>query len=159
LCPRHFYLWNIGCQMNRADATRASEELERRGYAPTRQPEQADLLILNTCVVRQSAEDKVIGRLNSLRNLALEDGRALLVMGCFVGDGAELAAQYPFVDGFLPLRNGGRGDAFVTSGSSAWGGAVVRRCAKLCPPPRSPTWCRSATAATSLHYCLVVLRR
>ncbi|MBC7314905.1 MAG: tRNA (N6-isopentenyl adenosine(37)-C2)-methylthiotransferase MiaB, partial [Chloroflexi bacterium] len=56
-----YYLWNIGCQMNQADADRLAEALQARGYRPTPDPEQADLLLLNTCVVRQSAEDRVMG--------------------------------------------------------------------------------------------------
>ncbi len=99
--PKSFYLWNIGCQMNRADAARLSEALERRGYLATREPREADLLILNTCVVRQSAEDKVVGRLSSLKSLKRGNGRMLLVMGCFVGDVDELAETYPFVDAFF----------------------------------------------------------
>ena len=55
--------------MNRADAVRVGEELERRGYSAVRQPEAADIIVLNTCVVRQSAEDRVLGRLSSLRSL------------------------------------------------------------------------------------------
>ncbi|MHB0857759.1 MAG: MiaB/RimO family radical SAM methylthiotransferase [Anaerolineae bacterium] len=99
---KHYYLWNIGCQMNRADAARAAEALEVRGYQPTARPEAADILLLNTCVVRQSAEDKVLGRLNSLKPLKYrERPRALLVMGCFVGDPGELSVTYPFVDAFF----------------------------------------------------------
>ena len=99
--PKSFYLWNIGCQMNRADAARLSEALERRGYLATREPREADLLILNTCVVRQSAEDKVVGRLSSLKSLKQGNDRMLLVMGCFVDDVEELAETYPFVDAFF----------------------------------------------------------
>ena len=53
--------------MNTADSRRAAEELERLGYVPTRRAEDADLVVLNTCVVRQSAEDRVVGRLSSLK--------------------------------------------------------------------------------------------
>jgi tRNA-2-methylthio-N6-dimethylallyladenosine synthase len=99
--PR-YYLWNIGCQMNQADAARLGEALQARGYAPTREPSEAAILILNTCVVRQSAEDKVLGRLASLRPLACDDGaRLLLVMGCFVDQAADLETRYPYVSGFF----------------------------------------------------------
>lgn len=101
LHPRTYYLWSIGCQMNKADSMRLEEELYARGYTAVTSPEQASLLIMNTCVVRQSAEDKVTGRLLSLRPLVEPDTRRdLLVMGCFVGDPAALAKQYPFVAGF-----------------------------------------------------------
>lgn len=98
-----YYLWNIGCQMNQADARRLSEALEARGIVATRAPEEADLMILNTCVVRQSAEDKVVGRLASLQPLATDQTkrRALLVMGCYVGCASELRRRYPYVHGFF----------------------------------------------------------
>lgn len=102
VAQRRYYLWNIGCQMNRADADRLAEALEARGYRATRDPSDADLMLLNTCVVRQSAEDKVIGRLHSLRPLKTQDGsKALLVMGCLVDDPAALAQRFDFVDGFF----------------------------------------------------------
>jgi tRNA-2-methylthio-N6-dimethylallyladenosine synthase len=89
--------------MNQADARRAEEELHKRGYTPTREPQRADLLVLNTCVVRQSAEDKVLGRLHSLAPLASgpHKARALVVMGCFVDDPQALKLRFPFVDAFL----------------------------------------------------------
>lgn len=99
---RYYYLWNIGCQMNRSDAYRVGEQLEQRGFRPTRAPEQADILVLNTCVVRQSAEDRVIGRLSSLSSLKKHPlERVLAVMGCFVGDVSELERRYPHVDAWL----------------------------------------------------------
>lgn len=88
--------------MNRADADRLAEALEARGYRATREPAEADLMVLNTCVVRQSAEDKVVGRLHSLRPLKGQgEAKALLVMGCFVDDPALLAQRFDFVDGFF----------------------------------------------------------
>mgnify|MGYP005838738631 CR=1 FL=1 len=88
--------------MNRADAQRLEEELTRRGLTSTRQPEGADVLVLNTCVVRQSAEDKVLGRLASLSSIKRRHPeRALIVMGCFVDDEASLATRFPYVDAFF----------------------------------------------------------
>ena len=98
-----YYLWSIGCQMNQADARRLAEALEARGMEVTRDPQDADVMILNTCVVRQSAEEKVVGRLASLQPLARDQARrrALFVMGCFVGDADELRTRYPYVNGFF----------------------------------------------------------
>lgn len=102
MADQRYYLWNIGCQMNRADAQRLEEELARRGMSSTRQPERADVLVLNTCVVRQSAEDKVLGRLASLSSIKRRHPeRALIVMGCFVDDEAALAMRFPYVDAFF----------------------------------------------------------
>ena len=99
---RHYYLWNSGCQMNRADADRIAQGLEMRGLRPTRDPRQADVMVLNTCVVRQRAEDKAIGRMSSLRPLKSQGKpRALLVMGCLVDDATAMRQLYPFVDGFF----------------------------------------------------------
>ncbi len=55
--------------MNVADSLRVASALERLGYHATQRPEEADVIVLNTCVVRQSAEDKAYGRLHSLRPL------------------------------------------------------------------------------------------
>ncbi len=97
-----YHLWTIGCQMNRADSRRAAAELERLGYRPADRPEDANLVILNSCVVRQSAEDKVLGRLSSLRPLKKRHpGTGIVLMGCLVGDVAALQARFPFVDLFL----------------------------------------------------------
>jgi len=97
-----FYVWTIGCQMNFADSWRLEEELRRLGYLEATQAEQADLVVLNTCVVRQNAEDKCIGRLTSLKGWKeRHPERMLAVMGCFVGDVDALQKSYPFVDLFI----------------------------------------------------------
>jgi tRNA-2-methylthio-N6-dimethylallyladenosine synthase len=91
--------------MNVADSQRVASALERLGYQPEAEIEQADVIVLNTCVVRQSAEDKAYGRLTSL--LPVKRRRPDLVinvMGCLVGvRGAEtLKANLPMVDVFSP---------------------------------------------------------
>ncbi len=97
-----YYLWTIGCQMNMADSRRAAEELEKLGYRKARQPEAADLVVLNTCVVRQSAEEKVLGRLTSLAGLKRRRPEmTLALMGCFVHEIPSLRHHYPWVDAFI----------------------------------------------------------
>jgi tRNA-2-methylthio-N6-dimethylallyladenosine synthase len=97
-----YHIWTIGCQMNTADSQRAAESLERLGYRWTRRAEEADLIVLNTCVVRQSAEDKVLGRLSSLKPLKKRHPEAVIaVMGCFVDDVPALRQDFPYVDAFL----------------------------------------------------------
>ncbi len=91
--------------MNVADSQRVASEMEKLGYRATRDPESADVIVLNTCVVRQSAEDKAYNRLMSLRPLKQARPDVVLVlMGCLVGvrDPAPLHARFPFVDVFLP---------------------------------------------------------
>jgi tRNA-2-methylthio-N6-dimethylallyladenosine synthase len=97
-----YYVWNIGCQMNAADARRAEEGLERMGFWRALRMEEADVIVLNTCVVRQSAEDRVWGRLRSLKPIKKENPTAFLaLMGCAVGDAAALVRQFPYVDAFI----------------------------------------------------------
>lgn len=100
-----YHIWTSGCQMNVADSQRVASELERLGYRPTPVAEQADVVVLNTCVVRQSAEDRAHGRLSSLRPLKEQRPDMVLnLMGCMVGikGSAELEQQYPYVDVFSP---------------------------------------------------------
>jgi tRNA-2-methylthio-N6-dimethylallyladenosine synthase len=91
--------------MNVADSQRVASALERLGYRSTELAEDADVIVLNTCVVRQSAEDKAHGRLSSLRPLK-DDNPSLVInlMGCMVGvRGSErLEKAYPYVDVFSP---------------------------------------------------------
>ncbi len=100
-----YHIWTAGCQMNVADSQRVASELEKLGYSSTRRADDADVIVLNTCVVRQSAEDRAYGRLSSLR--PLKERRPDLVinlMGCMVGvkGSAELEAAFPYVDVFSP---------------------------------------------------------
>ena len=98
----NFYLWTIGCQMNFADSRQAAEELTQLGYREVDRPQEADLILLNTCVVRQSAEDKVTGRLTSLQGLKRRRPELkLALMGCYVDEIPALEQRYPWVDAFI----------------------------------------------------------
>ncbi len=91
--------------MNEADAGRVAAELDALGYEPTDELQQADVVVLNTCVVRQSAEDRAVGRLWSLRPLKERDpGKVIALMGCLVGikPNRALRERFPFVDVFMP---------------------------------------------------------
>jgi tRNA-2-methylthio-N6-dimethylallyladenosine synthase len=102
---KRYFIWTIGCQMNEADSGRVAAELDRRGYTPIADPQDADIIVLNTCVVRQSAEDRAIGRLSSLKPLKDNDpARVIALMGCMVGirPNRSLAERFPFVDVFMP---------------------------------------------------------
>jgi tRNA-2-methylthio-N6-dimethylallyladenosine synthase len=103
--------------MNVADSQRVGSALERLGYTFTGKPEDADVIVLNTCVVRQSAEDKAYGRLSSLKPLkARNPGLVINLMGCLVGirvDG-NLRKRFPYVDVFSPPSDPGPLVAFLT---------------------------------------------
>ncbi len=102
---KHYHIWTIGCQMNEADSGRVAAELDALGYAPTNSADNADVIVLNTCVVRQSAEDRAVGHLSSLKPLKERDPeRVIALMGCMVGikPNAALRQRFPYVDVFMP---------------------------------------------------------
>jgi tRNA-2-methylthio-N6-dimethylallyladenosine synthase len=100
-----YHIWTEGCQMNVADSQRLSSALENLGYEPSPRAEEADVVVLNTCVVRQSAEDKAYGRLSSLKPFKTQyPERVIALMGCLVGvkENPKLHARFPYVDVFAP---------------------------------------------------------
>lgn len=116
---KKYHIWTEGCQMNIADSQRVGSALEHLGYAQTEQPENADIIVLNTCVVRQSAEDKAYGRLSSLRPLKDKNPNLVInLMGCLVGvRGSEkLQQRFPYVDVFSPPSDPGPLVSFLTQG-------------------------------------------
>ncbi len=107
----YYHLFIEGCQMNYADVRRVASELERAGFRATDQPDQADVLVLETCTVRQSAEDKAYGWLTSLRPLKERRPKTVIaVMGCLVGvkGNGVLRERFPYVDVFMPPSSDGK---------------------------------------------------
>ncbi len=98
-----YYIWTIGCQMNKAESERLSGYLEQQGYQPTATAETADLIVLNSCVVRQSAESRVVNKLDALEPLKKSRPRlTLAVTGCLVNSNVqELRKSFPCVDHFF----------------------------------------------------------
>ena len=91
--------------MNEADSRHLASLLEARGLEPESRSELADVIILNTCVVRQQAENKIYGRLGSVQALKKERPELIVaVMGCLVGkrQEGELRHRFPYVDIFMP---------------------------------------------------------
>ena len=100
-----YHIWTLGCQMNVADSQLLASELEKLGHSSARNGDDADILIVNTCVVRQSAEDKGLGRLHLLGKIKeAQPERVIGVMGCMVGvrDPLWMRKRLPFVDVFMP---------------------------------------------------------
>lgn len=99
-----YHIWTLGCQMNTADSQLLASELEKLGHSAADDPDHADIFVVNTCVVRQSAEDKAFGRLALLHELKREQpGKVIGVMGCLVGvrDPLALRKKLPYVDVFM----------------------------------------------------------
>jgi len=105
--------------MNVADSQRVGSSLEHLGYTLTEKLEEADVIVLNTCVVRQSAEDKAYGRVTSLAPLKKKNPKLVInLMGCMVGvRGAEkLREKLSFVDVFSPPSDPGPLISHLTQG-------------------------------------------
>src|SRR6478672_9716893 len=80
---RHFYIESYGCQMNFADSEIVASILHEHGYGATRNFEEADLILLNTCSIREKAEQTVRKRLSDLRKVKQYNPGALIgVLGC-----------------------------------------------------------------------------
>ena len=98
-----YYIWTIGCQMNKAESERLGSYLEQLGYQAAATTDKADFILLNSCVVRQHAEDRVINKINALKPLKkLHPDITLAVTGCLVNSDIEhLRQKFPHVDHFF----------------------------------------------------------
>ncbi|HID94860.1 MAG TPA: tRNA (N6-isopentenyl adenosine(37)-C2)-methylthiotransferase MiaB [Candidatus Latescibacteria bacterium] len=118
---KRVYIETYGCQMNKADSEIIKAVLSASGYSMTAVPERADVILLNTCSVREHAEQRVLGRISQLRQLKLENpGLILGVVGCMAqkmgkeligeGSGVNLIAgpdSYRRLPGLLETSNNG----------------------------------------------------
>jgi len=116
-----YFIKTYGCQMNVADSEKIAQALEEKGYQPAESMEKADLVVINSCSVRQSAENRVFGLVNNLRNLrgwrqpSSEVKRPRIILtGCMVGSAlgkrkryslAQLKRRLPQVDKFQPIED------------------------------------------------------
>ena len=101
--PR-FYVWTLGCQMNRSDSEEMAGRLLAAGCAEAATMDVADLVVINTCAIREAAEAKVIGRQGELNRLKAANPSMRVVMtGCAVRemDHQRLDRRFPAVDLFL----------------------------------------------------------
>jgi tRNA-2-methylthio-N6-dimethylallyladenosine synthase len=101
--PR-FHVWTLGCQMNRSDSEEMAGRLLAAGCEPAQGMDDADLVVINTCAIREGAEQKVIGRQGQLARLkAARPGMRVVLTGCSVREAERdgLRARYPAVDVFL----------------------------------------------------------
>ncbi|WP_238122422.1 MULTISPECIES: tRNA (N6-isopentenyl adenosine(37)-C2)-methylthiotransferase MiaB [unclassified Xanthobacter] len=99
--PRKLYVKSFGCQMNVYDSHRMADTLAREGFTETQDPAEADLVILNTCHIREKAADKVYSELGRLRKAKQEAGSdtMIAVAGCVAqAEGAEIMRRAPVVD-------------------------------------------------------------
>ncbi len=109
--PRKVHVKSFGCQMNVYDSNRMADTLAPEGYVETASPADADLVILNTCHIREKAVDKLyseIGRMRELKDAANADGRQMLiaVAGCVAqAEGKEIVRRTDSVDLVVGSQN------------------------------------------------------
>jgi tRNA-2-methylthio-N6-dimethylallyladenosine synthase len=95
-----YHLTTFGCQMNEHDSERIRGVLEAEGWQEAETPDEADLLVFNTCAVRESAESRLLGRLGEARRLkSIKPGRLVALGGCFAQARKDgIFRQLPFLD-------------------------------------------------------------
>ncbi len=124
------FIKTYGCQMNVYDSRRMADTLAPLGYADADAPEAADLVILNTCHIREKASEKVFSELGRLRRLkeekAAEGGRMMIaVAGCVAqAEGEEILRRAPQVDLVFGPQTYHRLAALVTEAARAEGGVI-----------------------------------
>lgn len=103
-----YHLMTLGCQMNKSDSERVAAVLERSGLRETRLVAEADVVVINSCSVRQAAEDRVFGQLRNLGRLREKRPHLIVaVTGCLPGrdkDGV-IRAKMPEADLYFPIRD------------------------------------------------------
>ncbi|MFA6513639.1 MAG: radical SAM protein, partial [Patescibacteria group bacterium] len=112
-----YYIKTFGCQQNHADSARIASYLEDQGMKPAGSYEKTDHIVINTCMIRESAENRVYGLVNNLRKLKIENPKLkIVVTGCMSGMAVKdktgkflklLKQRLPGVDEFLPIEEVG----------------------------------------------------
>jgi tRNA-2-methylthio-N6-dimethylallyladenosine synthase len=96
---KRYYIHTFGCQMNVNDTNRMGEALASMSYSPTPVAENADLIILNTCSIREKAEDKMLSWLGRYRQVKLQRGALIGVGGCVAQqEKKKILEKVPYVD-------------------------------------------------------------
>jgi tRNA-2-methylthio-N6-dimethylallyladenosine synthase len=161
-----FYLRSFGCQMNEHDSERIAGLLEGMGFVSTASAEEAELLVYNTCSIREKADTRLSGHLGSAARLKKDrPSRLVIVAGCLAQSRRDdFFAEFPFVDVLvgpqslheLPVlveqrRNGGRAVGAYAESTSRWSADLPRARAN------GPSAWVQIVAGCSNHctYCIV----
>ena len=104
---KSYYIYTYGCQMNESDSERLAHQLESVGYVPTEEVDAADLIILNTCCVRETAENKIYGRIGELKHLKEKNKNLIIaITGCMAQKNqADMFKRAPHIDIVLGTHN------------------------------------------------------
>ncbi len=129
---KRVFIATYGCQMNVYDSARMAELLAPLGYRRTEAPEDADLVILNTCHIREKAAEKVFSELGKIRGLKAlkarrgEGGMLIAVAGCVAqAEGVEIRRRAPFVDLVFGPQTYHRLPQMVAQAARAGGAGLV----------------------------------
>ena len=96
-----YNIMTMGCQLNENDSEKLCGMLEKMGYSQTQEAKQADIVLFNTCCVRENAEDKLFGKLGELKRIKEEKGIIIAIGGCMMQEKHitdKIKESYPFVD-------------------------------------------------------------
>ncbi len=126
-----YFIKTFGCQQNAADSERVAQACQSRGMEPARSIDDADYIVINTCMVRETAENRVYGLVNNLKDKkASNPNLKIIVTGCMVGVAfrdktgkylQRLKEIMPQVDEFMPIEEVGFDHPPVrTNNKSAW---------------------------------------
>ena len=104
---KSYYIYTYGCQMNESDSERLAHQLESVGYIATEEVNEADLIILNTCCVRDTADNKIYGRIGELKHLKEKNKNLIIaITGCMAQKNqADMFKRAPHIDIVLGTHN------------------------------------------------------
>src|SRR3989344_9379787 len=140
-----FFIKTFGCQQNHADSVRIANYLKDQGMKPAKTYETADYIAINTCMIRESAENRVYGLVNNLNKLKSSPERSrrmkIVVTGCMSGMAAKdktgkflklLKQRLPGVDEFLPLEEVGLGTTPLKTENKSAFVPITNGCNNFC---------------------------
>ena len=96
-----YYILTMGCQLNENDSEKICGMIEKMGYIPTEEYKEADLVVFNTCCVRENAEDKLFGKLGELKRIKEARGTIIAIGGCMMQEKHitdKIHESYPYTD-------------------------------------------------------------
>ena len=166
---KRYFVHTFGCQMNVNDSLRMSEVLAQAlGYAPTPTPDNADLIILNTCAIREKAEDKMLSALGRYRPVKAQRGALIGVGGCVAQQEKDrLLKKVPYVDFVFGPDNIGKLPEIVSRVEqdrervveTAWVDSEEYVFPRADPEPRRGKVTEFVTVDEGLRQRLLLLRR
>lgn len=113
--PRKYFIITMGCQMNEYDSDTMAQSLSHSGFFPANDPSDADIILINTCTVREKAEQKALSHLGRMSILKHKKPDLILgIVGCVAQQkGAELLKRFPQLDLVMGPRELGRMQEFL----------------------------------------------